>query len=77
MAYYELEPWGSEVEDQRAGIVSSTVANVNRDGKKRRKPYEAADFMPRHQRQVEEQSPDDQFEILKMLTRQFGGEVKE
>ena len=30
MVYYELEPFGEERADLRAGIVASTVANVNR-----------------------------------------------
>lgn len=46
-AYYRLEPFGSERGDIQAGIVASTVANVNRDSKKRRKPYRPDDFMPK------------------------------
>jgi hypothetical protein len=44
MAYSRLEPWGEEREDLRAGIVASTIANVNlRKGKK---PFKPQDFMP-------------------------------
>jgi hypothetical protein len=46
MAYYELDPFGSERDDLRSGIVSAVIANVHRDPKKRSKPFEAADFMP-------------------------------
>lgn len=67
MAYFSLEPWGTEVEDWRAGLVASTVANVNRDEKKRKKPFEPKDFIPQRVKPpVEEQSPEEQAKILKM-----------
>jgi len=67
MAYFSLEPWGTEVEDWRAGLVASTVANVNRDEKKRKKPFEPKDFIPQRAKPpVEEQSPEEQAKILKM-----------
>lgn len=46
IAYYRLEPWGEERADLRAGIVASTIANVHRNPKKQRQPYEAVQFMP-------------------------------
>jgi hypothetical protein len=46
LAYFQLEPWGEERADLRAGIVASTVANVNRPAK-RKKAFEPKDFMPR------------------------------
>lgn len=44
MAYYELEPFGEERADLRAGIIASTVANVNRA---KGKAYQPQDFMPK------------------------------
>lgn len=44
--YYQLEPFGEERADLRAGIVASTIANVNRDTKRRSKPFAPSDFMP-------------------------------
>jgi len=32
--------------DQRFGVVASVIANVNRDSKKRSKPYTSKDFFP-------------------------------
>jgi len=32
-------PWGVETEDLRTGIIASTIANVNRDPKKQKKPF--------------------------------------
>lgn len=46
-AFYQLEPFGVERGDVQAGIVASTIANVNRDRKKRAKPYTPNDFMPK------------------------------
>lgn len=45
--HFTLEPWGNEREDLRSGIVASTVANANRDPKKRPKPYTPDQFMPK------------------------------
>lgn len=35
--------------DQRHGIACSLLANVNRDAKKRREPFEPKDFIPWHE----------------------------
>jgi hypothetical protein len=48
MAYAELEPFGPIREDERAGVVAAVTANVYRDAKRRREPFEAVDFFPRH-----------------------------
>lgn len=52
MAYAEVEPFGPEREDQRAGIVAALIANVNRDSKKRPEPYDVEDFLPRWETRV-------------------------
>jgi hypothetical protein len=46
MAYAKIEPFGEERADLRAGIVASTIANVNRDPKRRVKPFTPDEFMP-------------------------------
>jgi len=67
MAYYSLEPWGTEPEDLRAGIIASTIANVNRDQKKQRKPFTPKDFMPVWDRPPkQEQTPEEQRKIIEM-----------
>jgi hypothetical protein len=43
MAYYSIEPWGAERDNLHAGIIAATVANSNRDPKK--KALKADDFM--------------------------------
>ena len=42
--YFELEPPGGD-DEWRAGMLASTIANVNRDPDKRKKPFEPNDFM--------------------------------
>ena len=70
MAFFMLEPWGTEVEDWRAALITSAVANGYRDPKKRRKPYEPSDFMPRYEApKMQEQSWEEQARILEMWTR--------
>ncbi len=43
MAFYELEPFGDARADLRAGIIASTLANVNRG--KETKAFTPQDFM--------------------------------
>lgn len=45
VAYYQIEPWGSELANLNAGIIASTIANCNRDPKRRREPWIARNFM--------------------------------
>jgi hypothetical protein len=46
MAFHSLEPFGSGIEDFRAGQIAATVANVNRDPKTKAQAWMPADFMP-------------------------------
>ena len=78
MAFFRLEPWGAEVEDWRTGLIAATIANANRDPKKRRKPYEPQDFMPRRDSPPQaEQDWQEQARILEMwgrvLATKYGG----
>ena len=43
-AFYMLDPWGGERGDLQAGVIASTIAQVNAAKGKRFKP---ADFMPK------------------------------
>lgn len=45
-AYAMLEPFGEIIADQRHGILTSTLANVNRDPKKTPEAYQPKDFIP-------------------------------
>ncbi|MFA5161866.1 MAG: DUF4035 domain-containing protein [Elusimicrobiales bacterium] len=67
--YYELEPFGEDRADLRAGIVASTVANVSR--KSGTKPYKAQDFMPKFGK--EKQDWREQLEMVKAINAALGG----
>jgi hypothetical protein len=71
MAYFNLEPWGQVQADYRAGVIASTIVNVN-GGLKGRKPAKATDFFPLY-RLRGEQSPEEQMQILKKLAEKTGG----
>lgn len=47
ITYYHLEPWGPERADLNAAMITSMLANIHRDPKRRREPYTPADFMPK------------------------------
>ena len=46
MAYFEIEPFGETMADLRAGVQASLLANIHRDDKKQREPYQPGDFFP-------------------------------
>ncbi len=73
MAYYRIDPYGSWREDYRAGIVASTLANVNRT--KDAKVFTPQDFIPEfdHAEEREEQSPEEQLQIVELLNASLGG----
>lgn len=53
MAFFSIEgPTGEERADWRAGMVASTIANVNRDSKRQKRPYKPEDFMPKYEQQA-------------------------
>lgn len=60
MAYEQLEPFGEYRDDLRAGIVASTIANVN---SKRR--YKPDDFMPQFGERKEQQTIADMHAIFR------------
>lgn len=73
-AYYQSDPFGDERADLRAGIVASVIANVNRDAKKRAKPFEPGDFMPKFNAgaPVGKQTWQEQIEMARALAGAFG-----
>ncbi|MBA7515235.1 hypothetical protein ES705_07274 [subsurface metagenome] len=73
LAYYQLEPFGEERSDLRAGIITSAIANANRDPKKRSRAYTPGDFMPDFGRVKVAQTMEDQIALAKMITMALGG----
>lgn len=79
MAFYSLEPWGTEAEDFRAGVVASTIANANRDPKQRSRPYQPQDFMPlwdKRDSSTPKQSPEEQRRVIEMWQAVFDGNTQ-
>lgn len=56
--------------DRRAALICSVIANVNRNKKKRSKPYGVEDFMPREKKK---QTWQQQLKFVEGLTRALGG----
>lgn len=54
IAFYEVNPFGPERGDLQAGIIASTIANVNS-----KKTYKANDFMPDFDRKPKQQTMED------------------
>lgn len=44
-AFHSIEPFGEQRADTRSALISSILANVNRDPKKRPRPFSYRDFM--------------------------------
>lgn len=72
-AYYNLEPFGTDIHLLGHAITSSVVANVNRS--KNSKTYEPEDFMPKFKQQTE-QTVDDMILTARMYVEAFDGEDK-
>lgn len=81
ICFFDLEgPPGEARADWRAGLIASTIANVNRDQKKRREPFGPGDFMPRwgdtpseDERPV--QTAEQQIAMARRLARALGGTI--
>lgn len=71
MAFYSVSPFGEERADVRAGIVAAVVANTHRNPKRRKKPYEVKDFMPKWGRR--EDTRETLMQKMSMIAAAFGG----
>ena len=70
MAFERLEgPIGPWRGDFHAGIVSSTLANIYRDRKKKKKPFAPSDFIPEWDTPVHDQSMEEQQGIFRQLAQ--------
>lgn len=72
MAYAAIEPWGEEQANWRAGLITSTIANVHRDSRKKPQPFTPEDFMP-HERlaTTNDVAEQERIEILRQRAREF------
>jgi hypothetical protein len=87
LAYYQIDPFGNERGDLQSAMIVSALANIHRDPKTQRKPYQPGDFMPQFDSQPSPrpspngrgggQTVEQQLEIVRMLNAALGGsEVK-
>lgn len=71
MVFAQFEPWGESRADLRAGIIASTIANVNR--RKGKKAYKPVDFMPKFKSVCKEQTWEDMLRHVEMINPLLGG----
>jgi hypothetical protein len=62
MAYYELEPFGDLIADQRHGVAAALLANLNRSDQSRSEPFVAEDFI--HWRATGKDEDEEEPELL-------------
>lgn len=72
LAYFNLEPFGEDVEDNRAGVIAAMIVNTQRG--KKTKAVQPADFFPRLRPPAVEQTPATLLEKVKLLHAAFGGD---
>ena len=68
--FYEIEPFGMEIDMLGHAVTASTIANVNRS--KGGKEYAPSDFMPKFEKE-EEQTVEQQISFAAMYTVALGG----
>lgn len=69
IAYFNLEPFGEERADLRAGIVASTIYNVNRGKGRAMHPI---DFMPKFDDSTRvKKTPEQVWNVLESFTKDY------
>ena len=77
-AYFNLEPFGAVMDDQRHGIAVAALANINRDRKLKPDPFRPEDFIYWHKSHAQPASQDgtllaDPEEQSKLIKRKIFG----
>ena len=74
VAYDQIDPIGLERGDLQAGIIAAVVAEVNRDRKRRSRPFHPVDFMPFHEKGPgKEMTPDEILQKVVAINQALGG----
>lgn len=74
LQFYEVEPWGAEVEFLRTGVVASAVVNAAPNRKPGAKAAMPQDFMPRpHKETVKQQKQQLRAEFFGVFDRDSTG----
>lgn len=76
-AYNQFDPLDhQERADWRAAMLAALLAEINRNKKKRRKPYTAQDFMPEYKPTRSgngQQTPNQMLALVEIWNAAFGG----
>jgi len=59
--------------DSRAALICTVLANINRNPKKKRKPFTVEDFMPKHEKEKQVKSAEEMLETVKLWNKVLGG----
>jgi len=71
IAFFQLEPFGTEASYIGHAITAATVANVSRG--KRHKAYKPDDFMPKFKRKIHDENASQAIAFAEMFTLAHGG----
>lgn len=74
IAYDHIEPFGERRADLRAGIVAAVTANAFRG--KDSKPFQASDFMPDFDKKLQQQTPEEMFNRLRIHAETHNASLK-
>lgn len=74
MAFEQIDPFGEKRADYRAASIVQIIANVNRDTKKRPKPYKIEEFLLKFERDArapKRQTPQEQSRAMRQIFEIF------
>lgn len=69
MGFYNLEPWGTEIEDYRMGATCATIANAHSE----KGNFTPKNFIPKYGDEPDKQSYESQLKTAEMINSLFGG----
>jgi len=72
LAFDQIEPFGANREDQRTGLIASTIVNVNK--KPGKTPSKWSDFLPPYEKRKPNIDWRDLLSKVEALNAQLGGE---
>ncbi len=76
IAFSQLEPFGTEFDEYRSALIASVIAEVNRNRKKRGKPYSPREFMQKwgEPDAGKAASPEAMFDLVKQFTARLAAQ---
>ena len=75
IAFSQLEPFGAEIEEYHAALIASVIAEVNRNRKKRGKPFAPREFMQKWgEPEGKATSPEAMLDFVKQFTAKLAAQ---